>query len=84
MGALITGIAYFCLGIQLTLLMVFKYEAGITGIWCGPILATAFNTVMYITMFTKIDLDSLIKDSKQKREADKMLQAKQNEEDGFK
>jgi hypothetical protein len=35
-------------------------------------------------MFTKMDLDSLIKDSKQKREADKMLQAKQNEEDGFK
>jgi Na+-driven multidrug efflux pump len=51
MGALITGIAYFCLGIPLTLLMVFKYEAGIIGIWCGPILATAFNTVMYITMF---------------------------------
>ena len=73
MGAVITGIAYFCLGIPLTLAMVFKYNAGIIGIWTGPIVATAFNTVAYIYMFTKMDLNALIKESKEKREADKAL-----------
>ena len=41
-------------------MMVFWYELGIVGIWIGPTIATAFNTVAYQILFQKMDLEKLI------------------------
>jgi len=54
-GAVITGIAYWALGIPITCLMVFKFDLGTLGIWIGPTVACAFNTVAYLYIFNTID-----------------------------
>jgi multidrug resistance protein, MATE family len=59
-GAIITGIAYFALGIPATLLCVFKADLGIAGIWIGPTISTAFNTCAYLLLFRRIDWAVLI------------------------
>jgi MATE family multidrug resistance protein len=59
-GALLTFIAYFVLGIPLSIYLVFWNEMSIFGLWCGPTLACGFNTVVYIIIFSKIDWKILI------------------------
>jgi MATE family multidrug resistance protein len=60
LGAVITFIAYWCLAIPLTLKMAFRLEFGIAGIWVGPTVACAFNTVSYLVIYERIDWVSLI------------------------
>jgi hypothetical protein len=43
----------------------------IVGLWIGPTLATAFNYFAYIKVFNSIDLDKLIAEAREKREAEK-------------
>jgi MATE family multidrug resistance protein len=71
-GAVITGIAYWILGIPLTCLMVFKFELGTVGIWIGPTVACAFNTAAYLYIFNSIDWKQLIIKAAEQRERDKM------------
>jgi hypothetical protein len=40
--------------------MAFSFELGIAGIWVGPTVACAFNTVAYLVIYKKIDWVSLI------------------------
>jgi len=54
-GAIVTGIAYWAVGIPLTLLMCFYYDFGIRGIWCGPTSAVIFNTCAYQLLFSRMD-----------------------------
>ena len=63
-GAILTFVAYFVLGIPLTLLLVFYYDFGIKGLWAGPSLACAFNTCAYLAIYIKTDWPSLIERSK--------------------
>jgi len=59
-GAKITSAAYFVFGIPTTLLMVFWQDLGIVGIWVGPTIATLFNTISYLHLFQKMDLEKLV------------------------
>ncbi len=54
-GAIITGLAYFALGIPLTCLLVFWKTLGISGIWVGPTAAVAFITAAYQSIVTGTD-----------------------------
>ena len=56
MGAFITGVAYWALGIPLTCLLVFWKTHGIRGIWVGPTVAVLFNTIAYQIIVKKMDL----------------------------
>lgn len=46
-GALITGAAYFAIGIPITCMLIFWGTLGIKGIWVGPLLACVFITAAY-------------------------------------
>ncbi len=77
--------AYWILGIPLTLLLVFYYELGIFGIWVGPTLACAFNTLAYLVMFKRMNWHELIRKSAEQREKDKLkvLQMMSAKDDNF-
>jgi Na+-driven multidrug efflux pump len=70
-GAVVTFLAYWTLGIPLTMFLVFYNDMGIFGIWVGPTLACAFNTVAYILIFKRMDWHELIRKSAENREKDK-------------
>lgn len=69
-GAIFTFVAYFTVGIPVSMLMVFYWNVGIWGLWLGPTLACAFNTVVYLIIFKKIDWEELIKKLAIQREKD--------------
>ena len=46
-GALITGIAYFVIGVPSSYYFAFTLGMDNRGLWVGPTLAVAFNTVAY-------------------------------------
>ena len=60
MGAVITFLAYWVIGIPVTCLMVFWLSKGTFGIWIGPTFACAFNTLVYLFMFSRVNWDDLI------------------------
>jgi len=92
-GALVTGVAYWILGIPTALLMVFQFDLGTKGIWLGPTFACAFNTVAYLWIFNKINWSDLIVKAAQQREKDKLKRVSEpkpvnneneGQDDGFK
>ena len=50
-GSIVTFVAYWVIGIPLTLLSVFAFDLSNTGIWLGPTLACMFNTAAYLYIF---------------------------------
>ena len=60
MGAFITGTAYFALGIPISYLCAFKREQGIRGLWWGPTVAVAYNTLCYNIIIYCINWQKLI------------------------
>ena len=61
MGALITGIAYFAIGIPASYYFAFMRGQDIRGLWWGPTLATLFNTLCYNFIIFRIDWPKLIR-----------------------
>jgi multidrug resistance protein, MATE family len=57
LGAVITFIAYWCLAIPTTYVMAYKLGYGNGGIWVGPTIACAFNTLAYLVIFKRINWD---------------------------
>lgn len=87
LGAFITGIAYWTLGIPVTCVLVFWQTWGIMGIWVGPTLAVLFNTVAYQIIVKSINWTELIREAEKGRaDAKKVQVEEENEqiEDGFK
>ena len=80
-GAIITALAYWVIGIPVTLLLVFKYAKGIRGIWVGPTLAVTFLTITYIQIFTSMNWKDLVEKAKAQREADMKANAIIEEDD---
>ena len=78
-GTLITSIAYIAVGIPLAALLCFKYNMGIKGIWAGPTVAVAINTVCYLLIFARLDWDKLIAEAAVKRQQDDKFQAEKQE-----
>jgi len=86
-GAIVTFINYWIVGIPVTLLAAFKYGLGISGIWLGPTLAVFLNTAIYVMIFYRLDWDLLIMDAAKQREeakleSDKKADAVEPEADG--
>ena len=70
-GAALTFVAYFFLGIPLAYILVYHYGLRLTGIWMGPIVACAFNTVAYVVIFLRTDWKRLFAHMALQREKDK-------------
>lgn len=72
-GSIITGFAYWGLGIPITCLLVFWQTLGIKGIWIGPTVSVFFITCAYQVIVMKTDWQNLIKEAeKQRAEAKKV------------
>lgn len=59
-GAIITGIAYFALGIPISYVCAFNKGMSIRGLWVGPTVAVAFNSVMYNIIISCMNWKELI------------------------
>ncbi len=59
-GAKLTFVAYFVFGIPLALVLISLFELENAGLWCGPMIACAFNTAAYLIIFKRMDWPSLI------------------------
>ena len=67
LGALITGTAYFAVGIPFSYWMAFSKGQDIRGLWWGPTLATAYNTLWYNVIIFRIDWPALIRENKERK-----------------
>ena len=56
-----TGIAYFVLGIPLSYFLAFVKDQQVRGLWWGPTLAVAFNTIMYNIIIWRLDWVQVIR-----------------------
>lgn len=62
LGAVVTGTAYFLVGIPISYYFAFAREMSIEGLWWGPTIATAYNTLWYNIIIARIDWPELIGD----------------------
>jgi hypothetical protein len=69
------------IGIPLSYVFCFKYNLGIKGIWVGPTVAVAMNTLAYILIFYCLDWDTLIEEAVKKREDYKLQEAVKKRKD---
>ena len=67
-----TFVAYWVLGIPVTLTLVFAFDMSNVGIWIGPTLACAFNTAAYLYIFKRMNWIELIRRTAEQREKDKL------------
>ena len=61
LGAVITGSAYFIFGIPLSWHLAFNREMELKGLWWGPTIAVAYNTLWYNIIIYRINWPELIK-----------------------
>ena len=77
-GAVITFLAYWIIGIPISCLLVYSYDMHLPGIWVGPTLACAFNTVAYLFIYKRMDLQDLVKKAYEQRQKDKRKKAEED------
>ena len=51
----VTIIGYWVIGIPMSLLAVFYYDAGIVGLWTGPTAAIVFNFIFYYVIIVRVN-----------------------------
>jgi len=59
-AAFITSTAYWAVGIPASALFCFYWEFDLFGMWIGPTLATAINTMCYTILISRMNWGSLI------------------------
>ena len=62
-GSIVTGSAYWIIGIPLSLALCFGADFGIQGIWIGSTSAVLFNTFAYQMIVTRMDWPKIIFDA---------------------
>lgn len=67
MGACITGLGYWAVGIPITCLLVFWKSYGIVGIWIGPTASCVFITIAYQIIVTRMDWQTLISENRKQQ-----------------
>ena len=72
-GAIITGIAYFILGVPASYYFAFEKDLNNRGLWVGPTVAVAFNTLAYNIIICFIDWHKLIKELKEREKQEDEL-----------
>lgn len=65
-GAIITGTAYFIVGIPCSYYFAFVKGQDIRGLWWGPTLATLYNTLWYNFIIYRINWPELIQGIKER------------------
>ena len=80
LGAIITGTAYFVIGIPSAYYFAFVKEQGIRGLWWGPTLATLFNTLAYNTIIFCINWQQLIQGIIERKEKENEVRKQLAEE----
>ena len=80
LGAIITGTAYFVIGIPAAYYFAFVKEQGIRGLWWGPTLATLFNTLAYNIIIACINWPQLIQGVIEREERENEDKKKRAEE----
>jgi Na+-driven multidrug efflux pump len=63
-----TVIGYWVIGIPVSLLTVFNFKWGISGLWMGPTLGIAFNFFFYYYLVLKTDWQKIATAAKERRE----------------
>ena len=72
-GAIITGTAYFLFGIPVSYWLAFQKDMGCRGLWWGPTVAVAYNTLWYNVIILRMDWPKLIKEIQERREAEEKI-----------
>lgn len=72
-GAFITGTAYFVFGIPTSYYFAFVKDQGCRGLWWGPTLAVAYNTLWYNVIIYRMDWPKLITEIKERREKEEEI-----------
>ena len=72
-GALITGSAYFALGIPCAYYFAFVKDLSNRGLWWGATLAVAYNTLWYNIIIFRIDWYGLIKGIREREAEEKRI-----------
>jgi MATE family multidrug resistance protein len=73
-ASLVTITGYWILGIPVSLLGVFYFKWGITGLWLGPTIAIIFNFIFYYVLVVKTDWDQIADDAEKRRLKEKKQQ----------
>ena len=73
LGAFITGTAYFLIGIPVSYYFAFTKGQDVKGLWWGPTIAVAYNTIWYNVIISRIDWPALLKDLKERDEKEKQV-----------
>jgi MATE family multidrug resistance protein len=81
LGAIITGINYFVIGIPIAALLVFGKDWGINGIWFGAACSVICNTIAYLFLFIRTDWNMLIQEgvTRRKTEMEQIIKTSQEE-----
>ena len=80
LGAFVTGTAYFIFGIPASWYFAFVLDLGLRGLWIGPTIAVAYNTICYNIIIACIDWKELVRGIKQRELDEQELRKKLAEE----
>ena len=70
---MITGVAYWAIGIPLCCLLVFWQSFGIKGIWIGPTASCLFITAAYHIIVKSMNWEGIIEDNHAAQKRDKKV-----------
>ena len=63
LAAILTWITYCVIGINISWILAFRVDIGITGMWIGNTCTLFIMTISYLIIWKCIDLDRLIQES---------------------
>ena len=74
----VTFISFWCVGIPSVAVLVFIFDAGIVGLWIGPLLAYLVNCFFYYKTINETDWADVIVESETRRKRDSKLNLNNN------
>ena len=54
-AAILTFFGFWIMGIPVACILVFRFDAGLPGLWVGPVLSLTFCFVAYYVLLVKVD-----------------------------
>ena len=73
LGAIFTALSYFLLGIPTSWYLAFREDMDNRGLWWGPAIACASNTILYNIIVFRINWKELISEVKQREEKEAIM-----------
>ena len=84
LGAYITAIGYWPVGILISYLLAFKVGLGLSGLWFGIAIGCACIVTAFIVTVNLIDWRKLIEEAAEQRRRDGLSKSRLEAEDSFK